>query len=105
MKKILLLILFSLCLTVDANSSFVAQGKISELLVTPDGSIVVRIMSGGGCNKESYYLSSSAKSKDILIDLVLIALEKQMTVGLHNSSGANCENKKVYFDLLTVKNY
>jgi hypothetical protein len=93
------------CINVNADNSFVAKGKISKLLVTPDGGVIVMILGDGGCNKESYYLSSSAKSNKTIIDIILIALDKQMTIGLHNSTGANCNDKKVYFDLITIQNY
>ncbi|ESP94255.1 hypothetical protein [Pseudoalteromonas luteoviolacea] len=104
-KSIIVLIMLTFCNAVEAKTSFIAAGEVSELLVFPNNSLVVRLEKSTGCKKESYFLKSGIDSRELVVDVILLALQNRMTISLHSTNGVECTNDQLYLDLVKIKSY
>ncbi|KNC69089.1 hypothetical protein [Pseudoalteromonas ardens] len=104
-RNMFVLMVLVFCNIAEAKNSFVAAGKVSELLVLPNNSLIVRLEKSIGCKKESYFLKSDIDSRDLVIDVILLALQNKMTISLHNTNGVECTEGELHFDLVKIKSY
>ncbi len=100
-----LIYLLLLSTIANANNSFVGKGKVLELTIAPGNVFIVHLAGKNQCRKEGYHLKLNEKESKVYIDMLMKAMERQWSVALHSSTGANCNAKKVFFDIVKIQSY
>ncbi|KZN46658.1 hypothetical protein [Pseudoalteromonas luteoviolacea] len=105
----ILLILALICSFNSVANSFVAKGKIEELTLVEGREVMVQISHQphqDDCQGNRFYLGSVSEN-EFHNNLMLLntALANKYTITLHQTTGADCSKKKVYFNILRVQTY
>ena len=106
--KILLILALFFSVNALANS-FVAKGKIQEITLVEGREVMVQISHQphkDDCQGDRFYLEAGSEVElQNNLQLLNTALANQYTITLHLTTGAECSNNKVFFNILRVQTY